>query len=895
MALPKVGIELVVHGLSEYLSGLRKGTEAVQGFGDTVSRQSSKIDGFREITIGALRQIGALSVELLGSAASSFIDLSRSGFEAVKSYETLSKSLEALTARELLRAGAAKDMTEAMEMAIPVAQENIRWLERLAIISPYEAEDIAGAFRLGAALGFTSDQLKELISRTVDWGAATGQSGAAIERVMLALGQMNTKGKTTGEEMLQLVEAGVSAWDYLAQALGTTTQQAQELVSKGLVPAEFTIQAIASGLGYDFRGAAEASAETLQGLTSSIRDLANRALREAFTPALQAIQPYLVQLVDLLGSPAFLSTVSAIGSSVGVFAKRILELAEGIATAQDPLQALLDVVSLLHPVLGLVIKSAVEIISYFIEMASGGDQVHQSLSNLPRPIQAVVGVLGQLISWIGDTIQVFKDAEDSHQSWAGVVSQAASTVRDVSRAVSDFLQTVFTFIGDFIRDHGSDISGTLVTAWQQIAEIITLTLRIVQTVVTSVLDGVTSFIRSNQGGITSIIRTAWDVISTVILEALTLIEGVLTATLLVIQGDWRGAWDAIISATRNLPRPIQAVVDVLGQLISWIWDTIQVFRDAEDSHQSWAEVVSQAASTVRAVVQAVSNFLQTVFTFIGDFIRDHGSEISETLVPLWQQIAEIITLALEIVQTVVTLVLGEISSFIRSNQGEITTIIRAAWGVISSVILAALTLIKGILTVVLRVIQGDWSGAWDAIVSTTYEVVSWIESALTSLRPVVESAFRAATRAVRQVWDGLVREAGSLGRRLVEGVADGVHKTGSWLAEQVRAALQWALDEAKARLGIRSPSRYTAQILGVPLAEGIAQGILETQAVVSRALQRVMVDSTRDLNVSRSSSIEQSYTSNVSYTYNYAPTYMGGAPPVDVSFDVIRLSLAGGY
>jgi tape measure domain-containing protein len=719
MALPKVGVELVVQGLSDYLSNLRKGTEAVRGFGDTVSQQSPKINGFREIAIGAFRQVGALSVNLLGSAASSFVGLSRSGFEAVKSYETLSKSLEALTAREILRAGTAKDMAEAMKLAVPVAQENIRWLERLAIVSPYEVEDIAGAYRLGAALGFTSDQLKELISRTVDWGSATGQSGSAIERVMLALGQMNTKGKTTGEEMLQLVEAGVSAWDYLAQALGTNTQKAQELVSKGLVPAEFTIQAVAKGLGFDFQGAAEASAETLQGLTSSISDLANRALREAFTPALRVIQPYLVQLVDLLGSPAFLAIVTQIGSSIGVFAKRVLELAEGIATAQDPLQALIDSASSLHPVLGVVIKSAGEIVSYFIGMATGGAQVHQSLSNLPGPVQAVVGVLGQMIAWIRNTIQVFKNAEDSHRSWAGIVSQASSTVRAVSQAVSDYLQAVFTFIGNFIRQHGAEISQTLVAAWQLIAQIVTLTLQIVQTVVTSVL--------------------------------------------------------------------------------------------------------------------------------------------------------------------------GAVSSFIQSNQGEITTIIRTAWDVISNVILAALTLIQGVLTAVLRAIQGDWRGAWDAIVSATREVVSRIQSALTSLRPVVESAFRAATEAVKQVWDGLVRESMAMGRRLIEGVAGGVRNAAAWLAEQVRSALQGALDEAKARLGIQSPSRYTAQILGVPLAEGIAQGILQSQAVISRAFQRVTIES------ARSSSVERSYTSNVSYTYTYAPTYMGGAPPVDVSFDVIRLSLAGGY
>ena len=666
MALPKVGVQLVVEGLSSYLSGLNRGAQAVSDFGRTVSSQEGRISAFREVVIGAFRQIGALGVNTLTSAASSLVSLGQSGFQVVASYEMMAKSLEALAARELIRTGTAQNMAEAMALAGDIARQNIDWLERLAIVSPYQAEDIAGAYRLGAALGFSTEQLKELISRTVDWGSATGQSGAAVERVMLALGQMWTKGKATGEEMLQLIEAGVPAWEYLAGALGTTTQQAQELVSKGLIPADYAIQAISDGLNRDFQGAAEASSTTLQGLTSSLSDLATRVLRSAMTPALRAVQPYLVQLVDLLGSPELLGTVEGLGRVLGDITRSVIEFTAGIITADDPTRKFIEVLTQIHPVLGTIAEGVVAglvslsevatsqllpglssiseavstVVNYFLELAVGGDTARTSLSSLPTPVQAIVKSFGEIVSWARNTIGVFLESSDAHQAWAGVVNRASSTVMTVIGALGQYVQTVFSLIQEFISRHGADISRVLVTAWQTISEIIQTALLIIQTIIKAVLPAVTGFIQDNQETILQIIKTVWDTISGVILAALTAIRGILTAILRALQGDWQGAWDVLSSTTRDVINQLGSILNGLkplaeaalraaGNALYQVWQsaTNSIKQLASDFVSSLvATITGLQSSLVSAFQQVIDGAKQVWNGFVSD-ARSIGSRL----------------------------------------------------------------------------------------------------------------------------------------------------------------------------------------------------------------------------------------------------------------------------
>lgn len=208
-------------------------------------------------------------------------------------------------------------MTEAMAQAGPRAKELLGWIEKLAVNSPFSQDEVAGAFRLAMAYGFTSEEAQGLTQTMIDFVAGSGQSGAVMGQIALALGQIRAQGKVAGGEIMQLTNAGVPVREILAEAFGVTTAQLQKMVEQGMVPADKAIKAITEALNRDFGGAAQAQANTFAGLIASLQDIKSIGLRELFAGTFQAIQPYLVGVVGVLSSPEIRERIAAFGDVMG--------------------------------------------------------------------------------------------------------------------------------------------------------------------------------------------------------------------------------------------------------------------------------------------------------------------------------------------------------------------------------------------------------------------------------------------------------------------------------------------------------------------------------------------------------------------------------------------------
>jgi tape measure domain-containing protein len=276
-----------------------------------VKLQSSmeKLDPGSDGLLKAQDRVRGLQVQLssLGIAADGYIYTTQSSIERTMS------------------------MTEAMEQATPQAEALQRWIQELAIQSPFKQSDVAGAFRLSMAYGFTSEQAQRMTTAMIDFSSATGASGDSMNRVSLALGQIKARGKLAGQEILQLTEAGLPVRDILAKNFGVTTAQLEKMISSGLVPADDAIEAIVSSLEEDFGGAAKRQAGTFSGLISSLSDIKEVGLREFFTGTFKAAQPYLTKFVDTLSDPATMEKISKLGEQIGTFVTGAFEWGKGAA------------------------------------------------------------------------------------------------------------------------------------------------------------------------------------------------------------------------------------------------------------------------------------------------------------------------------------------------------------------------------------------------------------------------------------------------------------------------------------------------------------------------------------------------------------------------------------
>lgn len=180
------------------------------------------------------------------------------------------------------------------------AQKFLDALQAFAAKTPFEFSELVPAAQRMLAMGFAAKDVIPDLTAVGDAAAALGASPETIDRVTLALGQMNAKGKVSAEEMLQLTEAGIPAWDLLAKGMGKSTAEVMKLSEKGLIPAKKAIDLITKGMEDRFGGMMDKASHTYSGAMSTIHDVTQNVLATAFHPLFDRIAKGADQLATFL-------------------------------------------------------------------------------------------------------------------------------------------------------------------------------------------------------------------------------------------------------------------------------------------------------------------------------------------------------------------------------------------------------------------------------------------------------------------------------------------------------------------------------------------------------------------------------------------------------------------
>ncbi len=150
-------------------------------------------------------------------------------------------------------------------------------LQAFAAKTPFEFPDlIKGSQRL-LAMGFAAEDVLPTMTAVGDAVAGLGGGAAQVDSVTRALGQMKAKGKASAQEMMQLTEAGIPAWEFLAKAAGMSVAEVQDAVSKGAISADEAIDGILAGMQGKFGGMMEKQSTSFDGMLSTLKDNATQA------------------------------------------------------------------------------------------------------------------------------------------------------------------------------------------------------------------------------------------------------------------------------------------------------------------------------------------------------------------------------------------------------------------------------------------------------------------------------------------------------------------------------------------------------------------------------------------------------------------------------------------
>lgn len=272
--------------------------QAVQGLADQVKRESKGM---------------ATNLSTIGNGLSNFGNImtmgvtvplaAAAGAAAKFSFDTIAAAEQASIAFETM-------------LGPQKARSMLEDLADFAANTPFELQGLESSTQKLIAMGFEAEECIPLLTSIGDAASGLGAGQAGIDQITRALGQMNAKGKVSAEEMMQLTETGIPAWQYLADVISNgDIPTAMQMVTNGAVDADTAIQALQDGMNRDFGGMMSKQAQTLTGVLSNMAD---------------AVQKPLMAIKDTDGYKDLTAALSDLTDSLGPFVESLMPHLESV-------------------------------------------------------------------------------------------------------------------------------------------------------------------------------------------------------------------------------------------------------------------------------------------------------------------------------------------------------------------------------------------------------------------------------------------------------------------------------------------------------------------------------------------------------------------------------------
>ncbi|MEW9697941.1 tape measure protein [Paenibacillus sp. SI8] len=233
------------------------------------------------------------------SASSSLGKITTGILAAVGAYKALGLAKSGLD-RAMTLSSEAEQANIAFETMLGSADKAKNFLGDLADFAnktPFELPQVRAASKKLLAFGFDARNIIPMLTGVGNAASGLGLGGEGIDRITLALGQMKAKAKVSGDEMMQLTEAGIPAWDILAKRMGVSTAQVMKLSEKGVIPADKAINALIDGMNERFPKMMEKQSKSMQGMWSTMKDTFDNKILVKFGDGIgDALRPRFEQL-----------------------------------------------------------------------------------------------------------------------------------------------------------------------------------------------------------------------------------------------------------------------------------------------------------------------------------------------------------------------------------------------------------------------------------------------------------------------------------------------------------------------------------------------------------------------------------------------------------------------
>lgn len=731
------------------------------------------------------------------------------------------------------------------------AKKMIADLVEFAKTTPFEMAGLNKATQQMLAYGFAADDVIPMLTDVGNATAALGAGQQGIDATTRALGQMHGKGVAASQEMMQLTEVGIPAWDYLAKALHTDVAGAMEMVTKKAVSADVAIAAIRAGMQGDFGGLMIKQSRTLTGVLSNLADAATATIMKMYqtdgykkmTDALSKLADPIQKLVESL-MPLFERGMEALAG-----------MATNAANAINQMSA-----------------SDIQTIAKSIGMLAGTGPSLLVIGKSMETAGKMLGAFSKASGTVASGLSVIKGIIPGTLSTvAGLSTGFKTSFGGIAAVVQDKLETAILYAWEFrdslLKAFSSSITSKLGGVGNAIAGVFGPALTSLGPKLLGAVQpamGVVANLASGFGSATVVLGVL-SIAAAVAGTAFVAMGGDITQVASNIASNIVGIADAIPGLASQISSVLPQVASGLASAGPTLAHAFEVlFGQMGAAWQQIApgllEAVGAAAGAICDILVASAPYLMAgamqAFTFILQALTEVAGQLTEAAPLVLQGLVDgfvanapalfaaaqglfmaIVDGVIAIIPTLAAALPQIIDVFISGLPGFVGTLLSAAVNLFVAIVNAIPIILPGLIGNIGNLIGTVVSNLPTFIGMLLGAAVTLFTAIVTAVPQIIGSLLSAVGNLLNQAKNAITSfDLGSAGRAFIQGFVNGVTGLASWVVDRVCGVFNGVVGAVKALLGIHSPSRVMAGLGGYTV-DGFVVGIAGGKRDVYKAAQ----------------------------------------------------------
>ncbi|MBM5707668.1 tape measure protein [Listeria ivanovii] len=499
--------------------------------------------------------------------------------------------------------------------------------------TPIALDSVALGAKKMVAAGMEAKNVKPVFTAIADAAYGVGNGSESIDQMTDAISALQASGVAYSDDINRLVDAGVPAWQILANATGKSVGDMKKYVSEGSLQSTKAIAMLTKGIEEGTNGVAGNTAKmaglaktagnTISGSfanmkTAAVKSLANIAenLKGPIISALDVAKNAFKQFAAVTASPEFKKKIIDMIQKIKELIPVLIELAPTLAKIAAGFIAFNIISSVYSKIVGLVaaikgLASSGSLLGGIVTTIKESFlKLSSTLGSTRAAFGLVAGVVGAVISVLYGMYEAFKE---NTANIKGFLSGMFSAVKNSFGKIID----VFKQIVSALKPVGNGFKGVLkyigVAAWVAFGIVLATVVDIIQ------------------------------VLARIVLVAIKGLQGLyyaIKAAFQALSGDLKGAKKSLKDSKEAFVEAGSAIKDAFNKDNYALTGTIDSLKEmggeaektgtkAETSNKKISSSLKLVESTAKQTEVTVTKSNQAIDTMLSGGVDQYGNKLNE--------------------------------------------------------------------------------------------------------------------------------------------------------------------------------------------------------------------------------------------------------------------------